>query len=65
MHNDLWFVCNKCGTPYDSHMEEIIPPEEIRGSIEWANTPTSDKDRMDALIKLKIREEHENKKRKS
>ena len=36
-HKNIWFVCDKCGTPYDDHMEEIIPPEEIKGSIEWAN----------------------------
>jgi len=63
--NNIWFVCDKCGTSYGDDMEEIIPPEEMRGTIEWANTPTSDEDRWDALTKLKIREEYENKKRKS
>lgn len=64
-HKNIWFVCDKCGTPYDDHMEEIIPPEEIKGSIEWANTPTNNENYMDALTKLKIREEYEAKKRKS
>ena len=63
--NNIWFVCDKCGTSYDDHMEEIIPPEKIKGSIEWAYSPTSDEDRWDALTKLRIREEYEAKKRKS
>ena len=63
--NNIWFVCDKCGTPYDDQLEEIIPPEKIKGSIEWANTPTKDKDKWDALTKLRIREEHETKKRES
>ena len=64
-NENLWFVCDKCGTAYDDHLEEIIPPEEIKGSIEWANTPTKDENYMDALNKLTIREEYEAKKRKS
>jgi hypothetical protein len=63
--DDIWFVCDKCGTSYDDHMEEIIPPEEIKGSIEWAYSPTSYENRWDALEKLRIREEYETKKRKS
>tara|TARA_R100000458_G_C8271649_1_gene246392 strand:- start:685 stop:930 length:246 start_codon:yes stop_codon:yes gene_type:complete len=63
--DDVWFVCDKCGTPYNDHLEEIVSPELIRGTIEWANTPTKDEDRWDALIKLNIREEYEAKKRKS
>ena len=63
--NNIWFVCDKCGTPYGDDMEEIIPPEEIKGSIEWAYSPTSYKNRMEALTKLRIREEYENKKCKS
>ena len=59
---DLWFVCDKWGTEYDEHLEEIIHPKEIKGTIEWAYTPTSYEDRWDALEKLKIREEYENKK---
>ena len=64
-HKNIWFVCDKCGTPYDDHMEEIIPPEEIKGSIEWAYSPTSHENRWDALTKLTIREQYENKKRES
>ena len=63
--NNIWFICDKCGTPYGDDMEEIIPPEEIVGSIEWANTPTSDENKFDALEKSRIREEHEYKKCKS
>ncbi len=63
-NKDLWFTCPKCNTEYDEYMEEVIPPELIRGTIEWANTPTKDKDRWDALTKLTIREEYETKKRK-
>ena len=62
---DLWFVCDKCGTEYDQDLEEIIKPEDVKGSIEWAYSPTSDENRMDALTKLTIREAYENKKRKS
>ena len=50
-NEDLWFQCPKCGTQYDEYCEEIVPPEEIVGSIEWANTPTSDKNKFDALKK--------------
>jgi len=57
--DDIWFVCDKCGTSYDDHMEEIIPPEQIKGSIEWAYSPTSDEDRWDALEKARLREQHE------
>ena len=32
-NKDLWFVCDKCGTEYDEFLEEIIPAEEIKGSI--------------------------------
>ena len=64
-NKDLWFVCDKCGTEYDEFLEEIIPPEEIKGSIEWAYSPTSYENRWDALTKLRIREGYENKKRKS
>ena len=60
--NDIWFVCDKCGTSYDDHMEEIIPLEEIKGSIEWAYSPTSYENRYDALEKSRIREEYETKK---
>ena len=63
--NNIWFVCDKCGTSYDDQLEEIIPPEQIKGSIEWAYSPTSDKNKWDALTKLRIREEYETKKRKS
>ena len=63
--NNIWFVCDKCGTSYGNDMEEIIPPEEIKGSIEWAYSPTSYKNRMEALTNLRIREEYENKKCKS
>ena len=59
--DDIWFVCDKCGTTYNDHLEEIIPPKEIKGSIEWAYTPTSFENRWDALEKLKIRDVHENK----
>ena len=50
--DDIWFVCDKCGTSYNDHLEEIIPPEQIKGSIEWAYSPTSYEDRWDALTKL-------------
>lgn len=60
---DLWFVCDKCGTSYNDSLEEIIPPEEIKDSIEWAYSPTSYENRMDAINKAKIREEYETKKR--
>ena len=63
--DDIWFVCDKCGTSYNDHLEEIIPPEEIKGSIEWAYSPTSYENRLDALTKLTIRERYENKKCKS
>ena len=56
---DVWFEC-KCGIKYNDHLEEVIPPEEIRGTIEWANTPTTDKNYIDAITKFKIREKHEN-----
>ena len=59
--NDLWFVCDKCGTEYDHDLEEIINPKDIRGTIEWANTPTSTENRWEALDKLKVRIQHENK----
>ena len=59
--NNIWFTCDKCGTPYGDDMEEIIPPEEIRGTIEWANTPTSTENKWEALDKLKVRIQHENK----
>ena len=58
-NEDLWFTCPKCGTDYDEYCEEIIPPEEIKGSIEWAYSPTSDEDRWDALKKARLREQHE------
>ena len=61
----LWFVCDECGTEYDEHLEEIIHQKDIRGTIEWANTPTSTENRLDALDKLKIRIQYENKERKS
>ena len=64
-NEDLWFTCPKCGTDYDEYCEEIIPPEEIKGSIEWAYSPTSHENRWDALTKLTIRERYENKKRES
>ena len=57
--NNIWFICDKCGTTYGDDMEEIIPPEEIVGSIEWANTPTSYENRYDALEKARIRATHE------
>jgi len=60
--SNLWFVCDKCGTEYDDHLDEIIPPENIQGSIEWAKTPTSDENKFDALEKARIREEYEHKK---
>ena len=63
--DDIWFVCDKCGTSYNDNLEEIIPPEEIKGTIEWANSPTSYENRWDALKKLQIREDYENKKRES
>ena len=63
--DDIWFECNKCGTKYNDHLEEIIPPEEIKGSIEWAYSPTSNENKWDALTKLTIREQYENKKRES
>ena len=63
--DDIWFTCDKCGTAYNDHMEEIIQPEEIKGSIEWAYSPTSHENRWDALTKLTIREQYENKKRES
>ena len=59
---DLWFVCDKCGTEYDSHLEEIIKPEDIKGSIEWAYSPTSDENYIDAIEKARLRGEYENKK---
>ena len=66
LHPDnIWFVCDECGTSYDDHMEAIIPEEEIRGTIEWANTPTSTENKWDALDKLNIRIQHEHKKRES
>tara|TARA_X000001382_G_scaffold110458_1_gene87004 strand:- start:763 stop:984 length:222 start_codon:yes stop_codon:yes gene_type:complete len=65
VNKDLWFVCDKCGTEYDEFLEEIIPAEQIKGSIEWAYSSTSDKNKWDALEKLRIREEHENKERES
>ena len=65
VNKDLWFVCDKCGTEYDEFLEEIIPAEQIKGSIEWAYSPTSNKNKWDALEKLRIREEHENKERES
>ena len=58
---DLWFVCDKCGTSYNDSLEEIIPPEDIKGSIEWAYSSTSYENRMDAIAKSKTREEYENK----
>ena len=60
---DLWFTCPKCGTDYDEYLEEVFRPENIVGSIEWAYSPTSNKNKFDALTKLRIREEYENKKR--
>ena len=63
--SNIWFVCDKCGTAYDDDLHEIIEPKDIIGSIEWAYTPTSDKNKWDALEKLRIREEHENKERES
>lgn len=60
--DDIWFKCDKCGTQYNDHLEEIIPPEEIKGSIEWAYSPTSNEDKWDALTKLRIREAYESKK---
>ena len=61
---DVWFKC-KCGIKDNDSLEEIVPPEKIKGSLEWAYSPTSDKDRWDALEKLRIREEYEAKERKS
>ena len=58
----LWFVCDKCGTEYDHDLEEIILPEDVKGSVEWAYSPTSYENKMDALTKLTIREKYENKK---
>tara|TARA_R110002020_G_scaffold55962_1_gene154988 strand:+ start:303 stop:524 length:222 start_codon:yes stop_codon:yes gene_type:complete len=65
VNKDLWFVCDKCGTEYDEFLEEIIPAEQIKGSIEWAYSPTSNKNKWDALEKSRIRGEYEAKKRKS
>ena len=62
--DEIWFEC-KCGIKYNDSLEEIIPPEEIKGSIEWAYSPTSYENRWDALKKLQIREAYENKKRES
>ena len=56
---DLWFVCDKCGTSYNDSLEEIIPPEEIKNSIEWAYSPTSYENRMEALKKSEIRMKNE------
>ena len=61
---EIWFEC-KCGIKYNDSLEEIISPENIKGSIEWAHTPTSYENRWDALTKLTTREEYENKKCKS
>ena len=40
-NRDLWFTCNVCGTEYDEHCEVIVPKQDIRGTIEWANTHLS------------------------
>tara|TARA_R110002020_G_scaffold109463_3_gene253263 strand:+ start:1081 stop:1359 length:279 start_codon:yes stop_codon:yes gene_type:complete len=70
LNKDLWFVCDKCGTEYDEFLEEImfkrmifrrIPSEEIKGTIEWANTPTLDANKWDAITKSTIRGKHESK----
>ena len=58
-NEDLWFTCPKCGTDYDEYMEEVFRPEEIKGSIEWAYSPTSYENRYDALEKARIRATHE------
>ena len=60
--NNLWVVCDKCGTEYDHDLEEIINPKDIKGTIEWANTPTSTENKWEALDKLKVRIQYENKK---
>ena len=60
--NNLWFVCDKCGTAYDDHMEEIVEEEDLLYDLEWANRPTLEKDKWEAITKAKIRIEHENKK---
>lgn len=61
LNKDLWFVCDKCGTEYDEFLEEIIPSEEIKGTIEWANTPTLDANKWDAITKSTIRGKYESK----
>ena len=58
-NENLWFVCDKCGTAYDDHLEEIIPEEEIKGSKAWAYSPTSDENRWDALEKVRLRDIYE------
>ena len=59
---NIWFICDKCGTAYDDDLEEIVDPKDIRGTIEWANSPTSTENRWEALDKLKVRMKYENKK---
>ena len=60
--NNLWFVCDKCGTAYDDNLEEILKPKPEKNSIEWAHTITLEKDKWDAITKANIRIQHENKK---
>ncbi len=58
--NLLWFVCDKCGTSYDNHMEEIYDADSEE--LQWANTPTSNENIWEAITKATIRIQHENKK---
>ena len=60
--NNLWFVCDKCGTAYDNDMEEIIEEEDLLYDLEWANRPTSNENIWEAITKATIRIQHENKK---
>mgnify|MGYP003678814149 CR=1 FL=1 len=52
--DDIWFVCDKCGTSYNDSLEEIIS-NETKGSIKWAYTPTDNANYMDAIKKSEIK----------
>ena len=60
-NRDLWFTCSVCGTEYNEYCEIIVPKQDIRGTIEWANTPTLDANKWDAITKSTIRGKHESK----
>lgn len=63
--DDLWFVCDVCGSEYGHNLEllnvndEDIHPQE---KIDWAYKTTSYENRYDAITKANIRIQHENKK---